>query len=83
MRRRSGVAELAGPAIEHFGGRFVVSNSEPIVVEGETPPRHLSIVEFPSIEDAKTWYYSIEYAQARNLTPATFRSRLLILVEGV
>jgi uncharacterized protein (DUF1330 family) len=76
-------AELAGPAIEHFGGRFVVSNAEPVVVEGESPSGHLSIVEFPSIEHAKEWYDSLEYAEARALTPATFKGRVLMFVEGV
>jgi len=76
-------AELAGPAIEHFGGNFIVSNTEPVVVEGESPSNHLSVVEFPSMEDVKAWYYSPEYAEARNLTPAAFRGRLLIFVEGV
>jgi uncharacterized protein (DUF1330 family) len=76
-------AELTGPAIEHFGGRFIVSNAEPVVVEGKSPSGHLSMVEFPSIEHAKAWYDSPEYAQARALTPATFRGRVLMLVEGV
>jgi uncharacterized protein (DUF1330 family) len=76
-------AELAGPAIEHFGGRFIVSNTEPVVVEGESPSNYLSMVEFPSMEDAKAWYNSPEYAEARDLTPAAFRGRLLIFVEGV
>ena len=76
-------AELAGPAIEHFGGRFIVSNTEPAVVEGESPSGHLSIVEFPSIEHAKAWYDSPEYAEARALTPATFKGRVLMFVEGV
>jgi uncharacterized protein (DUF1330 family) len=76
-------AELAGPAIEHFGGRFIVSNTEPVVVEGESPSNHLSMVEFPSMEDAKAWYNSPEYAEARDLTPAAFRGRLLFFVEGV
>lgn len=75
--------ELAGPAIEHFGGHFIVSNAEPVVVEGESLSRHLSMVEFPSIEVAKAWYDSPEYAEARALTPATFRGRLLTFVEGV
>ena len=75
-------AELAGPAIEHFGGRFIVSNTEPVVVEGESPSTHLSMVEFPSMENAKAWYDSSEYAEARDLTPAAFRGRLLIFVEG-
>jgi len=76
-------AELTGPAIEHFGGRFIVSNTEPVVVEGESPSAHLSMVEFPSIEHAKAWYDSPEYAEARAITPATFRGRVLMFVEGV
>jgi len=76
-------AELAGPAIEHFGGRFIVSNAEPAFVEGESSSGHLSLVEFPSIEHAKAWYDSPEYAEARALTPVTFRGRLLMFVEGV
>ena len=76
-------AELAGPAIEHFGGRFIVSNTEPVVVEGESPSNYLSMVEFPSMEGARAWYNSPEYAAARDLTPAAFRGRLLMFVEGV
>jgi uncharacterized protein (DUF1330 family) len=76
-------AELTGPAIEHFGGRFIVSNAEPVVVEGESPSAHLSMVEFPSMEDAKAWYDSPEYAEARALTPVTFRGRVLMFLEGV
>lgn len=76
-------AELAGPAIEHFGGRFIASSTELVVVEGESPSNHLSMVEFPSMEDAKAWYNSPEYAEARDLTQAAFRGRLLIFVEGV
>ena len=75
-------AELAGPAIEHFGGRFIVSNAEPVIIEGESPSGHLSMVEFPSIEHAKAWYDSPEYAEARTITPATFRGRVLMFVEG-
>jgi uncharacterized protein (DUF1330 family) len=41
------------------------------------------MVEFPSIEEAKAWYDSPENAQARALTPAAFRGRVLMFVEGV
>ena len=74
--------ELTGPAIERFGGRFIVSNSQPVVVEGESPSRHLSIVEFPSMDDIEAWYESCEYAEARAITPATFRGRVLMFVES-
>jgi uncharacterized protein (DUF1330 family) len=64
-------------------GSFIVSNAEPVVVEGESPSGHLSMVEFPSIEHARAWYDSPEYAQARALTPATFKGRVLMFAEGV
>jgi len=35
------------------------------------------------MEGVKAWYNSPEYAGARDLTPAAFRGRLLIFVEGV
>jgi uncharacterized protein (DUF1330 family) len=76
-------AELAGPAIEHYGGRFIVSNTEPVIVEGESASAHMSMVEFPSMEKAKAWYDSSEYAAARALTPSTFVGRVLMFVEGV
>ena len=76
-------AELTGPSVEHYGGRFIVSNTEPVVVEGETPSARLSMVEFPTIEDAKSWYDSPENATARAITPASFRGRVLLFVEGV
>jgi uncharacterized protein (DUF1330 family) len=72
-------AELTGSAIQHFNGRFIASNAEPVVVEGESPAYRLSMVEFSSIEHAKAWYDSPEYAEARALTPATFRAACLRL----
>ena len=41
------------------------------------------MVRFPSIEDVQAWYDSPEYAEARALTPAAFRGRMLMFVEGV
>lgn len=76
-------AELTGPAIKQFGGRFIVSNTQPVVVEGAWSSNRISIVEFPSMEDAKNWYDSPEYAEARALTPTTFNGRMLMFVEGV
>jgi uncharacterized protein (DUF1330 family) len=74
--------ELTGPAIEHFGGRFTVSNSEPAIIEGSSSSRHLSIVEFPRGTTPRAWYDSPEYAEVRAMTPATFKGRVLMFVEG-
>lgn len=76
-------AELAGPAIERFGGRFIVSNAELAVVEGQSPSTRLSMIQFPTIEDAESWYDSPENAEARAITPAAFKGRVLMFAEGV
>jgi uncharacterized protein (DUF1330 family) len=53
------------------------------VIEGGWPQQRLSIVEFPSLEHARACYDSPEYAEARAATPAAFRGRLLLVVEGI
>jgi uncharacterized protein (DUF1330 family) len=40
------------------------------------------MVEFPSVEQAKAWWGSPEYAEAKALRQATAESQLII-VEGV
>jgi uncharacterized protein (DUF1330 family) len=72
-------AEPTGPAIE----RFVASNAEPVVAEGGSPSAPISMVEFPALEGAQSWHDSPEYAQARAITPASFKGRVLMSVEGV
>jgi uncharacterized protein (DUF1330 family) len=76
-------AEIAGPSMEKFGGRFVVSNTVPTIVEGDSSLGHLSMVEFPSMKAAKAWYDSIENAEARILAPSAFSGRVLMIVEGI
>jgi uncharacterized protein (DUF1330 family)/uncharacterized protein YndB with AHSA1/START domain len=75
-------AELAGPAIADFGGRFVVSNAPIVSVEGNEPSRYLSMVAFPALEDAQAWYASPQNAEARTVTPKAFKGRVLVIVEG-
>jgi|GEM_PF-205491 uncharacterized protein (DUF1330 family)/uncharacterized protein YndB with AHSA1/START domain len=75
-------AELAGPAIADFGGQFVVSNGAVMSVEGDSPSRNLSIVEFPSMENAQAWYNSPQNAEARSVTSSAFKGRLLLFVDG-
>jgi len=75
--------QVAGPVIQKYGGRFLVSNTDLAVVEGESSLRRLSMVEFPSMEQAKAWYQSLENSEARVIAPLAFKGRLLVLVEGV
>lgn len=72
---------LAAASIEAHGGRYLTRGAMPDVVEGETTERHLVIVEFPSMERARAWYASHEYAEALRLRrPALYRR--LLFVDG-
>ena len=65
-----------------FGGRFVARGGQTEVLEGDWRPSRLVLLEFPSIERARAWWNSPEYAEARALRQATSTGTLIIL-EGV
>jgi len=54
-------------AIARYNGRFIVRGGEIATLEGEPETRRLVVIEFPSLEQAKAFYHSPEYAQARKL----------------
>jgi uncharacterized protein (DUF1330 family) len=70
------------PTIEAYGGRFLVRGGKMEVLEGSWPPRRIVIVEFPSVEKARKWWNSPEYAAPKALRQATSHTEM-ILVEGV
>ncbi len=79
-----GFAEYAGmvpPTLENYGGRYLVRGGNWETVEGEWNPERLVIIEFDSVEQAKKWWASDEYAPAKKLREQTTTSKLLI-VEG-
>lgn len=51
-------------------------------LEGSWRPRTIITVEFPSIEQARAWYSSTEYALALEVRDKAL-SRNLILVDGI
>jgi uncharacterized protein (DUF1330 family) len=65
-----------------FGGRFIARGGNVEALEGNWRPQRLVILEFPSVEHARRWWNSPEYADARALRQATSTGTLLIL-EGV
>lgn len=53
--------------IAAFGGRFIVRGGEATVLEGEDDGRRTVIIEFPSLEQAKAFFASPEYASVKAL----------------
>jgi uncharacterized protein (DUF1330 family) len=56
---------LAGPAIAKHGGRFLVRGGAAEVLEGDWTAHRVVVLEFPTVEQAKAFYHSADYASAR------------------
>jgi uncharacterized protein (DUF1330 family) len=74
-------AALVPATIEQFGGRFLVRGGKAETLEGDWPERRRVVIEFPSVEAAKKWWDSPEYAKPKALRRANSNGRLLLL-EG-
>jgi uncharacterized protein (DUF1330 family) len=69
------------PSMRKYGARLVARGGA-IVLEGEWPREKVIIAEFPSMEQARGWWGSPEYAKPKALRQATADTELVI-VQGV
>ena len=74
--------QMVPPSLAAYGGKFLVRGGEVGTLEGTWSPKRLVILEFPSVERAKAWWGSTEYADAKALRQATARTQMIV-VEGV
>jgi uncharacterized protein (DUF1330 family) len=77
-----GYRALAAPAVAKHGGRFLARGGKHEVLEGAFPGKRVVILEFPSFEQAKVFYDSVEYLAAREKRRGAADFNMLI-VEGV
>lgn len=73
---------LVPPSIAQYGGRYIARGGATTVLEGDWRPTRLVIVEFPSVEQARAWWRSPEYAAAKALRQRCALSDLVV-VEGL
>jgi len=73
---------LASASIAAHGGRYLVRGGRSEVLDGDWTPRRLVILEFDSMEKAKAWRNSPEYAEAKKVRETCARSNMIV-VEGV
>jgi uncharacterized protein (DUF1330 family) len=73
--------KLVPATVEKYGGRFAVRGGEVECKEGGWKPARLVVLEFPSMEQARKWYDSPEYAPALALRLRAASAKL-IFVEG-
>ena len=73
--------KLAGPAIQTYGGTFLVRGGDQIELEGG-PYERTVLVEFNSMNEAKICYDSDEYQRALQYS-LNSSNRHVVLVEGI
>ena len=73
---------LAAPTVTHYNGRYIVRGGAYETLEGDWHPNRLVILEFPSVQRAREWLNSPEYAPARALRHKYARSTMVV-VEGM
>ncbi|HET6314472.1 MAG TPA: DUF1330 domain-containing protein [Chloroflexia bacterium] len=80
-----GYEDYKGPAaatVEASGGRYLVRGGKTEVLEGDWQPKRLVVLEFDSVEQAKVWWHSEEYAPLKDIRHRTTNSRMIV-VEGI
>ncbi len=77
-----GYKKLTPAAIAAYGGKFIVRGGAVDSKEGGWQPSRLVVVEFASMDEARRFYDSPEYAPALAIRKAASKSRL-VLAEGV
>lgn len=76
-----GYKKLTPASIEAYEGKFIVRGGQTELLEGNWEPGRIVVLEFPSVEKARQWWASEEYAPAKKMRQANATTKM-ILVEG-
>ena len=70
---------LTPAALAKYQGRFIARGGESVTLEGPEETRRLALVEFPTLELAKTFYASPEYQAAKALREGACEAQFIAL----
>ncbi|HEX9585381.1 MAG TPA: DUF1330 domain-containing protein [Gammaproteobacteria bacterium] len=73
---------MVPPTLAPYGRRFLVRGGAIENLEGGWNPARVVVLEFDSVERAKAWWGSPEYADAKALRQATADTEMIV-VAGV
>jgi len=68
--------------VERYGGRYIARGGRAETLEGDWSPKRVVLLEFPSVERAKAWWSSPEYAPVVAIRRRTSTARMIV-VDGV
>src|SRR5450631_3153840 len=69
------------PVVAQFGGKYIVRAGTVVPIEGDAPTGRVIVIEFPSLDIAKSFEASPQYLAIAPLRQKASRTRLF-LVEG-
>ena len=69
-------------AIAKYGGKFIIRAGDMVTLEGPEETRRVVLIEFPSLEKAKEFYYSREYQETKKLREGAATGQFLA-IDGV
>ena len=75
-------ADKVGDVVEAHGGKYLVRAGATEVVRGDFTPHRVVIIEFESVERARAYVNSSEYAPLAEILERSASSSIII-VEGV
>jgi uncharacterized protein (DUF1330 family) len=65
-----------------YGGKFLVRGGRAETLEGSWDPSRIVVLEFESLEKAKAWWSSQEYAAPKQLRQSASVTKMIV-VEGI
>jgi len=74
--------KIVPATIAQYGGRYLVRGGALETKEGGWTPSRVVVLEFASMDQARKWYHSPEYAPALAIRTRAGKSKV-ILVEGI
>ena len=73
--------KLVSATIDKYGGKYLARGGDSEVVEGDWTPHRTVVIEFESMDRAREWYHSEEYAPALKMRLDSANSSVII-VDG-
>jgi uncharacterized protein (DUF1330 family) len=73
--------KLTPASLVPYGGKFIVRGGRAETLEGDWQPGRIVVLEFPSVEKAKQWWASEEYAPAKAIRQANAETKMIV-VDG-
>ena len=74
--------EKVGPMLASYGAEVIVANSDFDVLEGSMPRKRMAVIKFPSMDQAKAFWYAPEYQPLAELRKSV-ADQDIVLVEGL